>query len=79
MDQQQRAVAERVIADLEAEGAFDRPIVTTLERLDGPDAFYEAEDYHQNFAAENPDHPYIQRWALPKIDGVREAFPQKVR
>ena len=45
------------------------PIVTTLEPLAG---FYEAEDYHQDFAAKNPNHPYVRRNALPKVEKVKK-------
>ena len=43
--------------------AFSRPIVTTLEPLT---TFYPAEDYHQDYARNNPGQPYIKFHSLPK-------------
>jgi peptide-methionine (S)-S-oxide reductase len=68
----QKAIAEAYIAELNTARAFPQPIVTTLEPLE---AFYEAEPYHQNYAARNPGQPYILFTALPKVEKLREAFP----
>lgn len=61
----QREIAEAYIAQLTAAKIFPAPIVTTVERLE---KFYPAEDYHQDFAARNPSHPYIRAW-LPAKQG----------
>ena len=50
VDEEQRRLAEGSLAALEASGKFDRPIATVVEDA-GP--FYRAEDYHQDFAANN--------------------------
>ena len=39
-------------------------------------AFYRAEDYHQDYAYYNPDNPYIQVCDRPKIDALRQQFPE---
>ena len=75
-DDEQRRIAEAYIQQLNAEKAFPQPIVTTLEPLK---AFYEAEDYHQDYAALNPDQPYIACIALPKVEKVRQYFPEKLK
>jgi len=62
---EQRRVAEAYIHQLNQAGVYPDPIVTTLERLD---AFFPAEDYHQNFAARNPHQPYIMAVAAPKME-----------
>jgi peptide-methionine (S)-S-oxide reductase len=72
----QREVAEAYIAQLDAAGVFPAPIATTLEPLD---AFYEAEPYHQNYAARNPGQPYIVFTALPKVEKLKDAFPEALR
>ena len=72
----QREVAEAYIAQLEAAGVFREPIVTTLEPHD---AFYEAEPYHQNYAARNPAQPYILFTALPKVEKLKETFPEVLK
>ena len=69
-DDQQR-VAAAYIAQLNEAGVFDKPIETGLEKLD---AFYPAEDYHQDFVAKNPDHPYVRQWAVPKMKKLRQTF-----
>ena len=44
---------------------------TTLEPLAG---FYVAEDYHQNYVANNPTQGYVRACALPKMDKVSKAY-----
>ena len=68
---EQRRVAEAYIAQLNRARAFDSPIVTTLEPLE---AFYEAEGYHQNYAARNPGQPYILFSTVPKMAKLRDSF-----
>jgi peptide-methionine (S)-S-oxide reductase len=67
----QRALAKTYIAKLTEAGAFDRPIVTTLES----GSFFPAEAYHQDFMRKNPTHAYIVRWDRPKLAAFRKAFP----
>jgi peptide-methionine (S)-S-oxide reductase len=67
----QRALASAYIARLTETGAFDRPIVTTLET----GSFYPAEAYHQDFMRKNPTHAYIVRWDRPKLAAFRKEFP----
>jgi peptide-methionine (S)-S-oxide reductase len=69
-------VAEAYIAQLNAAGVFAQPIVTTLEPLD---AFFEAEPYHQNYAARNPAQPYILYTAFPKVEKLKETFPEVLK
>ncbi|MEZ6065412.1 MAG: peptide-methionine (S)-S-oxide reductase MsrA [Planctomycetaceae bacterium] len=72
----QRQVAEAYIAQLQAAKVFRDPIVTTLEPLE---AFYPAEEYHQDYAARNPMQPYIQSAATPKVIKLRKAFPNRLK
>ncbi len=60
----EKALAEAYIAQLTATGKFGGPIVTTLEPLE---KFYPAEEYHQDFVKKNPNHGYVQAWAVPKL------------
>ncbi|MBK8012462.1 MAG: peptide-methionine (S)-S-oxide reductase MsrA [Deltaproteobacteria bacterium] len=73
---EERAVAEAYIRELDASGHFDRPIVTTLEKLD---VFFDAEPYHQDFVELHPDHGYVVQWALPKLKKLEHLFPQRFR
>ena len=38
-------------------------------------AFYPAEDYHQDFATKNPNHPYIAINDRPKVEQLKALFP----
>jgi peptide-methionine (S)-S-oxide reductase len=75
-DDEQKRVAEAYIRQLNEARVFHDPIVTTLEPLE---AFYVAEDYHQDYAARNPDQPYIAFVAQPKVDKLRENFADRLK
>jgi peptide-methionine (S)-S-oxide reductase len=68
----QQHVARAYIDQLNSAHVFPRPIVTEIA---GPHTFYPAEDYHQDFAARHPAHPYIAINDLPKVDRLRTQFP----
>jgi len=67
-DDEQRQVAQAYIDQLNAAHVFDKPIVTEVVPLE---AFYEAETYHQDYAARNPLNPYIVFNAQPKVRKLR--------
>jgi peptide-methionine (S)-S-oxide reductase len=73
---EQKRVAEAYIAQLDAAKVFDRPIVTEVVRLE---RFYEAEAYHQNYAARNPGQPYIAYNAVPKVKKVRQYYADQLK
>ncbi|HEX4870959.1 MAG TPA: peptide-methionine (S)-S-oxide reductase MsrA [Nevskiaceae bacterium] len=75
-DEAQRQVAAAYIRQLDRAGVFNRPIVTRLEPLED---FFEAEPYHQDYAARNPQQPYIAHVALPKVDKLRAFFAGELR
>jgi peptide-methionine (S)-S-oxide reductase len=70
---EQQKIASAYIAQLDAAHAFPRKIVTQVVPLD---AFYDAEDYHQDYAEKNPDNPYIQVCDIPKVKALKEQFPE---
>ena len=74
--QAQDEIARAYIAQLDRAGLFEGPIVTTLEPLD---AFYPAEQYHQDFLTLNPNWPYIIKHDLPKIAALEQLFPDDFR
>jgi peptide-methionine (S)-S-oxide reductase len=74
-DGEQQRIAEAYIRQLNEAGVFTSPIVTTVEPLK---EFFEAEAYHQNYAALNPNHPYIAYVSQPKVEKLREYFPDKL-
>ena len=75
-DDEQRRVAEAYIHQLQEARVFEAPIVTTLEPLE---QFFEAEEYHQNFAARNPGQPYVAAIAVPKVKKLEKAFADKLK
>jgi len=71
-DKEQERVARAYVARLNSEGAFPTPVVTEVVPLT---RFYAAESYHQNYAALHPDEMYIRVNDAPKIERLREVFP----
>ena len=71
-DAQQKELAQRYIAQLDAAKSFGKPIVTEVAALD---KFYPAEDYHQNYLALHPNQPYIVYNDLPKLEALKKQFP----
>lgn len=66
---EQQAVAVEVIAELDASGRWDDPIVTQLEPLE---TFYRAEDYHQRYYERNSRQGYCQVVIAPKLAKLRQ-------
>lgn len=73
---EQQATAEAYIAQLDAAHVFTAPIATKVEPLK---AFYPAEDYHQDYLVQNPDSSYIQVNDLPKIEALKQVWPDLYR
>jgi peptide-methionine (S)-S-oxide reductase len=73
---EQKRIAEAYIRQLDSAKLFDRPIVTEVVPLD---RFYEAEAYHQNYAARNPGQPYIAATAAPKVKKVRQYYADQLK
>jgi len=69
---EQRHIAETYIAQLNAAKVFPHPIVTQVVPDKG---FYDAESYHQDYALNNPDNPYIMVCDRPKIETLKKEFP----
>ena len=76
LSSEQRDVAQAYLRQMERSGVWNDPIVVELE---GPRRFYEAEEYHQDFAKKNPNHAYIRRWDAPKVAALREMFASLYR
>ena len=73
LNDQQKRIATAYIAQLDAAKVFPARIVTEVAPLKG---FYRAEDYHQDYALKNPGDSYIQICDLPKIEALRQQFPE---
>lgn len=76
-DDQQKAIAEAYIEQLNASPPFKRrKIVTTLEPLS---EFYVAEEYHQDYFRRNPAAGYCQAVVRPKVMKFQRAFKDKLK
>ena len=72
----QRQVAEQVIAEVMAARIWPNPIVTQVAPLD---RFYPAEDYHQEYFANNPYQGYCQVVIAPKVAKFRKQYLDKLK
>lgn len=72
----QRAKTEKYKAELDKSGAFDNPIVTSLEPFT---IFYPAEDYHQNYYNSNGSQGYCQFVIRPKVEKFEKVFKSKLK
>jgi peptide-methionine (S)-S-oxide reductase len=72
----QEAAAREVIGHFEAERIYPGRIVTEVTPLE---TFFPAEDYHQNYFANNPTQPYCQAVVAPKVAKFRKAFLEKLK
>ncbi|MDM8531236.1 peptide-methionine (S)-S-oxide reductase MsrA [Anaerolineales bacterium HSG25] len=75
-DEEQRAIAEQSKADTDSSDLWTNPIVTEISPLD---IFYLAEDYHQNYFAQNPFQPYCQMVVAPKVQKFRKIFANRLK
>lgn len=69
---EQKRIAAAYIKQLDAAKVFPGAIVTEVTPLKG---FYSAEAYHQDYALHNPNNPYILVCDRPKIQALKEQFP----
>ncbi|MGI8787657.1 MAG: peptide-methionine (S)-S-oxide reductase MsrA [Pyrinomonadaceae bacterium] len=69
---EQKQLAENYIAELTKTKTFSKLIVTQVVPLE---AFYKAEDYHQNYLDNHPDQPYIVVNDKPKVENLQKQFP----
>ncbi len=73
---EQKQAAEEMIARLNAEKVWDRPIVTEVVPLEH---FYPAESYHQGYFRNHPEQGYCQAVVAPKVTKFRKHFAQLMR
>lgn len=73
---EQERLANLIKEKLNDSGAFKDAIVTEITAFE---KFYEAEDYHQEYFALNPNQPYCSRVVEPKLDKFRNVFKAKLK
>jgi peptide-methionine (S)-S-oxide reductase len=73
---EQKATLEQVVTDLEKQRIWDNPIVTQVAPFED---FYPAEDYHQEYYANNPRQPYCQMVIAPKVAKFRKKYADRLK
>lgn len=74
--QEQKETAERLKAELNKAGIWDKPIVTQIT----PESnFYKAESYHQNFYENNPSNSYCNFVITPKVKKFEKVFSKNIK
>jgi peptide-methionine (S)-S-oxide reductase len=73
---EQKATAEEVIKEITDEDVFGKPIVTEVTEFTN---FYPAEDYHQEYFANNPNQPYCAAVVAPKVGKFRQKFANRLK
>ncbi|WP_259068190.1 peptide-methionine (S)-S-oxide reductase MsrA [Mucilaginibacter sp. X4EP1] len=73
---EQKQQAEAMIKRLTEEEVYDKPIVTEITPAS---EFYKAEDYHQNYFANNPQNPYCAAVIQPKLYKFAKDFTEKIK
>lgn len=75
-DEEQKKMAQQVIAEINTAKIWDHPIVTEVAPYT---EFYKAEGYHQNYYANNPGQPYCQVVIAPKVVKFRKQFRDRLK
>jgi peptide-methionine (S)-S-oxide reductase len=73
---EQKEVAQQTIDELNEQQIWDAPIVTQVEPLE---EYYKAEDYHQEYFANNASQPYCRAVVAPKVSKFRQKFLSKLK
>lgn len=74
LNEAQKASAEKAIAA--AQGDWAAPIVTQVVPAT---RFWEAEDYHQEYFANNPNQPYCAAVVGPKVRKFRQKYADRLK
>jgi peptide-methionine (S)-S-oxide reductase len=67
----EKLIAEEIIKEFSIKYKNNGAIVTELQKLS---SFYQAEDYHQNFIANNPNQPYVVNVSLPRFELFKKNY-----
>lgn len=73
---EQQRIAASYIQQLDASKVYPRPIVTQVVPFQ---AFYRAEEYHQDYLKRHPNEPYIIYNDSPKLEHLKQQFPDLYR
>ena len=73
---EQKKAAESIISELNKAKVYKSPMLTKVEPFK---AFYKAEDYHQNYYANNKNQPYCRMVIQPKLEKFEKVFKDKLK
>lgn len=73
---EQQQVAEAAVREVDSDGPWDDPVVTEVVPLE---AFYPAEEYHQQYYRRNPTQGYCQAIVAPKVAKARSMFLERLK
>jgi len=74
--EEQKKAAQSIITELNKAKVYNSPIVTKVEPFS---KFYKAEDYHQNYYANNKNQPYCKMVIQPKMEKFEKIFKNKLK
>lgn len=75
-NEEQKQLAAEYKKRLNESGAFNNPVITEISPLK---AYYEAENYHQDYYRNNGDQPYCRLVIKPKMEKFEKAFKHKLK
>ncbi len=75
-NEKQKGLAEKYKKELNASGAWDKPVVTEISPFK---EFYKAEDYHQNYYNQNGKESYCEFVIQPKVEKFKKVFKDKLK
>jgi len=75
-NEQQKAIAEELIGELNKARLWKKPIVTQIASLD---KFYPAEDYHREYFSRHPEQAYCQMVISPKVNKFRKQWAMRLK
>ena len=73
---EQKQLAEKYKSELDKSGAWDNPIVTEISPLTN---YFPAEEYHQDYYANNPNQGYCAFVIAPKLEKFKKVFKEKLK
>jgi peptide-methionine (S)-S-oxide reductase len=75
-DESQKQAAEEIIRELGTADLWPNPIVTEVSPLVN---YYPAEEYHQEYFANNPAQPYCAAVVAPKVAKFRKQYLERLK
>jgi len=75
-DDTEKEIADRITKQLTEEKVFQNPIQTEIVEFT---AFYDAEEYHQDFEKKNPNQGYVRAVSIPRLNRFKAKFPELLK